>query len=194
MGKIVLVTGGARSGKSQFTEEQIWEKDRVCYIATGMSSGTDSEWQERVRLHQERRPASWMTHEQFADLGSWLKDQTYDYYLLDCATMLTTNLLFQLVEIYFPEKIAMEDTNFLSKEEQAFISQQIHAQWQDIISAQRLTDGQLYIVTNEIGLGIVPDTKLGRYFRDLLGQANQFLAKEASEVYLVICGLAQRLK
>ncbi|HEM3194390.1 bifunctional adenosylcobinamide kinase/adenosylcobinamide-phosphate guanylyltransferase [Streptococcus suis] len=194
MGKIVLVTGGARSGKSQFTEEQIWEKDRVCYIATGMSSGKDSEWQERVRLHQERRPASWTTHEQFANLGSWLKDQTYDYYLLDCATMLTTNLLFQLVENYFPDKIAMEDTNFLSKEEQAFISQQIHAQWQDIISAQRLTDGQLYIVTNEIGLGIVPDTKLGRYFRDLLGQVNQFLAKEASEVYLVICGLAQRLK
>ncbi|HFI2473208.1 TPA: bifunctional adenosylcobinamide kinase/adenosylcobinamide-phosphate guanylyltransferase [Streptococcus suis] len=194
MGKIVLVTGGARSGKSQFTEEQIWEKNRVCYIATGMSSGTDSEWQERVRLHQERRPASWTTHEQFANLGSWLKDQTYDYYLLDCATMLTTNLLFQLVENYFPDKIAMEDTNFLSKEEQAFISQQIHAQWQDIISAQRLTDGQLYIVTNEIGLGIVPDTKLGRYFRDLLGQVNQFLAKEASEVYLVICGLAQRLK
>lgn len=194
MGKIVLVTGGARSGKSQFTEEQIWEKDRVCYIATGMSSGTDSEWQERVRLHQERRPASWMTHEQFDDLGSWLKDQTFDYYLLDCATMLTTNLLFQLVETYFPEKIALEDDNFLSKEEQAFINQQIHAQWQDIISAQRLTDGQLYIVTNEIGLGIVPDTKLGRYFRDLLGQVNQFLAKEASEVYLVICGLAQRLK
>lgn len=194
MGKIVLVTGGTRSGKSQFTEEQLWEKERVCYIATGISSGKDSEWQERVRLHRERRPAAWTTHEQFADLGSWLKDQTYDYYLLDCATMLTTNLLFQLVETYFPEKIALEDDNFLSKEEQAFISQQIHAQWQDIIGAKRLTDGQLYIVTNEIGLGIVPDTKLGRYFRDLLGQVNQFLAKEASEVYLVICGLAQRLK
>ncbi|MGC4384976.1 bifunctional adenosylcobinamide kinase/adenosylcobinamide-phosphate guanylyltransferase [Streptococcus suis] len=194
MGKIVLVTGGTRSGKSQFTEEQLWEKERVCYIATGISSGKDSEWQERVRLHRERRPASWTTHEQFADIGSWLKDQTYDYYLLDCATMLTTNLLFQLVETYFPEKIALEDDNFLSKEEQAFISQQIHAQWQDIIGAKRLTDGQLYIVTNEIGLGIVPDTKLGRYFRDLLGQVNQFLAKEAGEVYLVICGLAQRLK
>ncbi|HEM2864449.1 bifunctional adenosylcobinamide kinase/adenosylcobinamide-phosphate guanylyltransferase [Streptococcus suis] len=194
MGKIVLVTGGARSGKSQFTEEQLWEKERVCYIATGISSGNDSEWQERVRLHRERRPAAWTTHEQFANLGSWLKDQNYDYYLLDCATMLTTNLLFQLVETYFPEKIALEDDNFLSKEEQAFISQQIHAQWQDIIGAKRLTDGQLYIVTNEIGLGIVPDTKLGRYFRDLLGQVNQYLAKEASEVYLVICGLAQRLK
>ncbi|HEM4054858.1 TPA: bifunctional adenosylcobinamide kinase/adenosylcobinamide-phosphate guanylyltransferase [Streptococcus suis] len=194
MGKIVLVTGGTRSGKSQFTEEQLWEKERVCYIATGISSGKDSEWQERVRLHRERRPAAWTTHEQFADLGSWLKEQTFDYYLLDCATMLTTNLLFQLVETYFPEKIALEDDNFLSKEEQAFINQQIHAQWQDIIGAKRLTDGQLYIVTNEIGLGIVPDTKLGRYFRDLLGQVNQFLAKEASEVYLVICGLAQRLK
>lgn len=194
MGKIVLVTGGARSGKSQFTEEQIWEKERVCYIATGMSSGTDSEWQERVRLHQERRPASWTTHEQFADLGSWLKDQTYDYYLLDCATMLTTNLLFQLVATYFPEKIALEDGNFLSKEEQAFISRQIQDQWQAILLAHGTTESQLYIVTNEIGLGIVPDTKLGRYFRDLLGQVNQFLAKEASEVYLVICGLAQRLK
>lgn len=194
MGKLVLVTGGARSGKSQFAEEQLWDKDKVCYIATGLVRKADEEWQERVRLHQERRPSAWATHEQYADLGTWLLAQDYEYYLLDCATMLTTNVLFDSIGQLFPDKLALSDDNFLSKQEQTLIAQKITAEWARLMASIKQIEATVYVVTNEIGLGIVPDTALGRYFRDVLGRVNQDLAKEASEVYLVICGLSQRLK
>ena len=73
MAKIVLVTGGARSGKSAFAEEKLADRERVCYIATGLPRGEDPEWQERVKLHQERRPQSWDTLEQYRDLATWIE-------------------------------------------------------------------------------------------------------------------------
>ncbi|MET3557158.1 adenosylcobinamide kinase/adenosylcobinamide-phosphate guanylyltransferase [Streptococcus rupicaprae] len=194
MAKLVLVTGGARSGKSAFAEAALWDKPDVCYLATGLSRQDDPDWQERVRLHQQRRPEAWVTHEQYAGLGEWLRGASHRNYLLDCVTMLTTNVLFDTVAAQWPDKITLDETCFLSRTEQAQLLEQLLSEWQSIIASLRDKDGEVYIVTNEIGLGIVPDTPLGRYFRDVLGQVNQFLAKEASEVYLVICGLAQRLK
>lgn len=145
-------------------------------------------------MHQERRPQSWGHQEQYAGLGYWMRHQSYEHYLLDCATMLTTNIFFETVERLFPNKSTLDDDNFLSLDEQAIVTAKIEEEWQTIIAASRDSQVTLYIVTNEIGLGLVPETKLGRYFRDLLGLINQLLAKEASEVYLVICGLSQRLK
>lgn len=194
MGKIVLVTGGARSGKSSFAESKLIQKEGVCYIATGLIMKEDPEWQERVKLHQERRPQSWDTLEQYRDLASWIDQDNHSDYLLDCATMLTTNRLFDLVNEWYPEKGFLSDEQFLSKAEQARILEAIEAEWSQILSAMKGREATFWIVTNEVGLGIVPDTRLGRYFRDLQGRVNQLIAKEASEVYLVICGLAQQLK
>ncbi|CQR25612.1 adenosylcobinamide kinase [Streptococcus varani] len=194
MANIILVTGGARSGKSQFAEDLMKNHKKVCYIATGLSREEDSDWQERVRLHKKRRPATWDTREQYLGIGDWLQDQSYGAYLLDCASMLTTNVLFQRVAEVYPSKLSLSDDNFLTKTEQSMISQKVMAEWEDILTTLALKDTTFYIVTNEVGLGIVPETRLGSYFRDLLGNVNQRLAKEASEVYLVICGLAQRLK
>ena len=194
MGKIVLVTGGARSGKSSFAESKLLQKEGVCYIATGLVMKEDPEWQERVKLHQERRPQSWDTLEQYRDLATWIEQDDHGDYLLDCATMLTTNRLFDLVNEWYPEKGYLSDEQFLSKAEQARILEAMEAEWSQILSAMKERQATFWIVTNEVGLGIVPDTRLGRYFRDLQGRVNQMIAKEASEVYLVICGLAQQLK
>ena len=194
MGKIVLVTGGARSGKSSFAASKLLQKEGVCYIATGLVMKEDPEWQERVKLHQERRPQSWDTLEQYRDLATWIEQDDHGDYLVDCATMLTTNRLFDLVNEWYPEKGYLSDEQFLSKAEQARILEAMEAEWSQILSAMKERQATFWIVTNEVGLGIVPDTRLGRYFRDLQGRVNQMIAKEASEVYLVICGLAQQLK
>lgn len=194
MGKIVLVTGGARSGKSSFAESKLLQKEGVCYIATGLVMKEDPEWQERVKLHQERRPQSWDTLEQYQDLATWIAQDEHGDYLVDCATMLTTNRLFDLVNEWYPDKGYLSDEQFLSKVEQGRILEAMEAEWSQILSAMKKREATFWIVTNEVGLGIVPDTRLGRYFRDLQGRVNQLIAKEASEVYLVICGLAQQLK
>ena len=194
MAKIVLVTGGARSGKSAFAEEQLADREEVCYIATGLPRGEDPEWQERIRLHQERRPASWTTQEQYAGLADWLREQSHPVYLLDCATLLTSNRLFDLIAQHFPDKLELTEENFLSRQEQSFLLQLLEEEWQELLSAIRQTDAECWIVTDEVGLGIVPETRLGRFFRDVQGKINQLIAKEASEAYLVICGLAQQLK
>lgn len=194
MAKIVLVTGGARSGKSAFAEERLADQERVCYIATGLPRGEDPEWQERIRLHQERRPASWTTQEQYAGLADWLQEQSHPVYLLDCATLLTSNRLFDLIAQHFPDKLELTEEHFLSRQEQSFLLQLLEEEWQELLSAIHQTDAECWIVTDEIGLGIVPETRLGRFFRDVQGKINQQIAKEASEAYLVICGLAQQLK
>ena len=194
MAKIVLVTGGARSGKSAFAEEQLADRKRVCYIATGLPRGEDPEWQERIRLHQERRPASWTTQEQYAGLADWLREQSHPVYLLDCATLLTSNRLFDLISQHFPDKLELTEEHFLSRQEQSFLLQFLEEEWQELLSAIHQTDAECWIVTDEVGLGIVPETRLGRFFRDVQGKINQLIAKEASEAYLVICGLAQQLK
>lgn len=194
MAKIVLVTGGARSGKSAFAEEQLADRERVCYIATGLPRGEDPEWQERIRLHQERRPASWTTQEQYAGLADWLREQSHPVYLLDCATLLTSNRLFDLIAQHFPDKLELTEEQFLSRQEQSFLLQLLEEEWQELLSTIRQTNAECWIVTDEVGLGIVPETRLGRFFRDVQGKINQLIAKEASEAYLVICGLAQQLK
>ena len=194
MAKIVLVTGGARSGKSAFAEEQLADRERVCYIATGLPRGEDPEWQERIRLHQERRPASWTTQEQYAGLADWLQEQSHPVYLLDCATLLTSNRLFDLIAQHFPDKLELTEEHFLSRQEQSFLLQLLEEEWQELLSTIRQTNAECWIVTDEVGLGIVPETRLGRFFRDVQGKINQLIAKEASEAYLVICGLAQQLK
>lgn len=194
MAKIVLVTGGARSGKSAFAEEQLADREGVCYIATGLPREEDPEWQERIRLHQERRPASWTTQEQYAGLADWLREQSHPVYLLDCATLLTSNSLFDLIAQHFPDKLELTEEHFLSRQEQSFLLQLLEEEWQELLFAIRHTNAECWIVTDEVGLGIVPETRLGRFFRDVQGKINQLIAKEASEVYLVICGLAQQLK
>ncbi|MFL6062925.1 MAG: bifunctional adenosylcobinamide kinase/adenosylcobinamide-phosphate guanylyltransferase [Marmoricola sp.] len=157
----VLVTGGVRSGKSAHAEALIGDRPGVTYVATGPVPGADdAEWAARVALHRARRPASWTTWET-ADLGT-LPDGPV---LLDClGTWLTAQL----------------DT--LGWDEVAVVARI------DALVAAVGSCADLVVVTNEVGLGVVPEHRSGRVFRDLLGTVNQRVAAVCDEVHLVVAG------
>ena len=179
MGKIVLVTGGARSGKSRFAEQYAARMgERVGYIAT--AEVYDEEMAFRVKLHRQRRPASWKTYEAPRDAHLALKEAgaECDSVLFDCLTLYMSNLLCSL------DSIADSHQNYSLAKEKL-----------DLLIAQaKANPGTTVFVTNEVGSGIVPQNHLSREYRDLAGIANQWMARAADEVYLVVCGLAVNVK
>lgn len=195
--QLVLVTGGAKSGKSVFAEQSLSDDAHVCYIATGVMTQPDPEMQLRIKTHQKRRAEkNWATEERYQDVGSFIAANHYDSYLLDDATMLITNLFYdstmQLAKDWhldLDDAIEQMTSNDIDK-----LNQQIFDAWDQIIAALRATNQSMVVVTNETGLGIVPATKQTRILRDLYGQVNQRLAQAADHVYFVISGLSQQLK
>lgn len=169
--QIVFVTGGARSGKSDFAQRlaEGWEGGLV-YLATG--EARDEEMRSRIRKHQEARGPRWSTVEEPLDLPRTLAALTGSNVLLDCLTLWTSNLL----------EAAGSDPEALQERVRAFLG------------ALEAFRGRLCLVTNEVGLGIVPENALARRFRDLAGRVNQEAAARASEAYLVVSGLPVRLK
>jgi adenosylcobinamide kinase/adenosylcobinamide-phosphate guanylyltransferase len=171
--KLVLFTGGARSGKSARAEQYASRLGGpVLYLAT--AEARDDEMRARVAAHQSRRPASWTTREEplavaraiaSLDAGSTV--------LLDCLSLLVSNLL--LANEADPEP-------------------SVSAEVEALLRAARERELRLIVVTNEVGMGIVPAYPLGRVYRDLLGHANQRVAAAADEVYLVTCGIPVELK
>lgn len=194
MARLIFVIGGARSGKSAFVENAIWDQASVCYMATGVTRENDPEWLERVRLHKERRPSTWVTYESYQNIAAYFQQTNFQTYLLDSATMLTTNKLFELLEEMNPEGSDDLDQMLLSEKQLLTIFKLLEAEWAKILDAISSKEADVWIVSDEIGLGIVPDTKLGRVFRDFQGKINQMIAKEASETYFIIAGLAQKIK
>lgn len=177
-GKIYLVTGGARSGKSAFAEQLASSMSRpVTYIATAVI--TDAEMEERVRLHRERRPPTWETKEEPYAVASLISQIGHDnkVLLLDCLSVLVGNLQWK---------------NWGQKNEQ--IRQMVRAEIQGIVRAVQETDVILIVVSSEVGLGIVPEDSYSRFYRDLLGEANQQIAEVAEEVYFVASGIPLALK
>lgn len=179
-GKLSLVLGGSRSGKSEFAE-RIAERigKRVTYIAT--AAVFDEEMANRVKLHQERRAEDWVTIEEETDvLGVLSKGGRRDVFLLDCATVWLTNLLFYQQRV--APDIAPDIIEMRILEQVAGLAETV----------KRGLD--LIVVSNEIGLGVVPENYLGRLFRDLAGKANQVLAAKADSVYLVVAGIPMEIK
>ncbi len=176
---IVLVTGGARSGKSTFAERYAAQGGRkVAYIATAQIY--DEEMQERVKLHQSRRPAGWPTFEApyQAEQAMAQAVQCADAVLFDCLTLYTSNLL-------------LAPTAPADREERG---QAVLAAIDKLLASARQDQAEVIFVTNEVGAGIVPDNALAREYRDVAGLVNQKVAGVADEVYLVVSGLAVELK
>lgn len=180
-GKLVLVTGGARSGKSEFAEKYVLHYSQKCdYIAT--AEILDAEMRERVALHRNRRNnGRWLNHEApyhadslFMNLGTETKAV-----LFDCLTIYMANL--------FYGKDAPQG-DFLERCEVVF------AQIDKLLAAAQNCGKIVVFVTNEVGGGIVPDNQMAREYRDLAGWVNQKVAGVADEVYYCVAGQAVDVK
>lgn len=186
-GKLVLITGGARSGKSTFAEKYALESNkRVIFIAT--AAADDEEMKQRIRMHQEKRPPHFITVEEKYFPGRVIEkmQEKNTLFLLDCLTLLLSNHLLKAVD---------QETE----------THQEPAAWQkaadktlDYISTlsrvMQKSPSDVIVVTNEVGSGLVPEHYLGRLYRDMAGRANQIVAAAADEVWLTVCGLAQKIK
>lgn len=174
--KTILITGGARSGKSQFARKLAVEAGgRVLFVAT--AEAKDEDMRLRIEAHRKSRPGNWNTLEAPLEIsgiiGRYMGE--VETVVIDCITMLVANILLQ-----GRGKPSAEELVF--KEIEAIIGQM------DELGATFI------LVTNEVGLGLVPDNRLGRQYRDCLGRANQILARYADEVYLMVAGIPIRLK
>jgi len=171
MGKLIFITGGARSGKSQ-QATKLAKKigDKVAFIAT--CAPLDAEMKERVKRHRCLRPKDWKTIEAPIDVASALKNlDRFDAVIIDCITLFLTNLM---MENMSDEDILSEITN--------------------LVQAVKGANFAAVIVSNEVGLGIVPSSEMSRRFRDLAGFANQIIAQNADEVYLMVSGIPVKIK
>jgi adenosylcobinamide kinase/adenosylcobinamide-phosphate guanylyltransferase len=175
MGKLTFILGGARSGKSSYAQ-RLAEKHggRVAFIATATAG--DDDMAARIRQHQKERPKGWVTREIPCGIAQTLRANPLreEIVVLDCLTLLVSNLLFQGGEADVDEgqataRIETEITGLLG------LIQESSADW--------------IIVSNEVGLGLVPAYPLGRIYRDLLGRANQQLAACADQVLWMVAGI-----
>lgn len=186
MGKIIYVSGGARSGKSGFAEEYTEERySKKIYLATGIAF--DDEMQDRITKHKRRRGKNWKTIENYKNIPTLLKGhiEGYDVILLDCLTNMVTNYMI-LDNDRDWDNTSMVEVDKIKK----FIINEVVA----ILDFVKESPVDMVVVTNELGMGLVPDNHLGRYFRDIAGKINQIVAKEAQEGYFVVSGIPMKLK
>jgi adenosylcobinamide kinase/adenosylcobinamide-phosphate guanylyltransferase len=177
MAEIILITGGARSGKSRHAQSLAEARDgERLFIAT--SPVVDQEMRIRIERHQDdRRDRGWRTvEEDIRPMDVLAGYPEAEVVLLDCLTLWLSNLLFEAEE---PEIFSEETVVELAGE---------------LVGAARQRQGVVIIVTNEVGLGIVPENPLARHYRDLLGRCNQTVAAAADRVDLVTCGIAVTIK
>jgi adenosylcobinamide kinase/adenosylcobinamide-phosphate guanylyltransferase len=191
MGKLTLILGGARSGKSSYAEKRAKDVggDSVLYVAT--SETKDAEMEQRVEKHRADRPSGWGTIEVPRNVAQALRaaGSGAKVILLDCMTFLVAN--------YLMDAAAPEDDHFDAPSSDPFdvqIEADVVAEVEAIIAYMNETDAEMLVVSNEVGLGVVPPYELGRAYRDILGRANQILARHADEVLLLVAGIPMQVK
>ncbi|HSB44949.1 MAG TPA: bifunctional adenosylcobinamide kinase/adenosylcobinamide-phosphate guanylyltransferase [Nitrospira sp.] len=170
-GRIILVLGGAASGKSAIALRLAGMKKPKAFLATGQ--GLDDEMATRIARHQASRGSDWKTAEVPAELATWFKQKgtAYQTIVLDCVTLWLSNL-----------------------HEAGVSASAVARRVDELLAAMRRTNVLIVIVTNELGLGVVPMNRAARGFRDLAGRVNQQIAAAADEVHLVVAGISLRLK
>jgi adenosylcobinamide kinase/adenosylcobinamide-phosphate guanylyltransferase len=191
MGKLILVLGGARSGKSTYAEQRAVELggDSVLYLAT--SESKDEEMGHRIAKHRAERPSAWKTLEAPRDVVRLLnlEPEKRKVILLDCMTFLVAN---HLLAAAGPGGDPFGDPS--SDPFDVQIEASVVAEVEGLVAYVRSTDVEMLVVSNEVGLGLVPPYELGRAYRDILGRANQILASHADEVLLLVAGIPMVVK
>jgi adenosylcobinamide kinase/adenosylcobinamide-phosphate guanylyltransferase len=170
--RLILVTGGARGGKSRYAETRARELGglAVTYVAT--ATAEDEDMRARIARHRSDRPSGWTTIEVASAAGSAIRAARTEVVLLDCITMLTANTLGRQKP---PDEATAIDLMLVEAD--------------DVLEAAEQREGTLILVTNEVGFGVHPMTQLGRWFQNGLGRVNQRLAGAADEVVLMVSGL-----
>ena len=185
-----LITGGGRSGKSSFAEKLAMEKSErgrsgVLYIATGVA--TDDEMAERIARHQAKRPANWITWERYrglADIENSFNNDEFGAILLDCMAGLLMGILFEE---------APDADNCTSGQFERVESLSI-SELDALFSYSKAHGKNLILVTNEVGMGIIPGTRYSRYYRDALGRINMHAVRNAENVVMMVAGIPLTLK
>lgn len=170
--KLILVTGGARSGKSSFAQRIAQDREgRKVFIATARAG--DEEMKLRIETHRRERPDGWHTIEEPCRLVQALQSCRggYEVVLIDCIGFWITNLL-------------------LADTEEGEILQEVSR----VLAQCRTSGSRVIMVSNETGMGIVPDNRLSRLFRDVLGKTNQEIATAADEVFFLVAGIPLQIK
>jgi adenosylcobinamide kinase/adenosylcobinamide-phosphate guanylyltransferase len=173
--KIILITGGARSGKSRFAQQLAAAAGgKVLFIAT--AEAKDEDMRLRIEAHRQARPANWKTIEAPLEVSAIIgQHPEAKIVVIDCITMLVANIMLRDAAKASAAEVALKEIKAL-------------------IDRMDKLEATFILVTNEVGLGVVPDNALGRHYRDCLGRANQMLAQHADEVYLIVMGIPVKLK
>lgn len=199
---LIYVTGGAKSGKSEFAENLLLSlnngKQKNIYLATSLIF--DDEMEVKVALHKERRQEKWISVESYKNFEESLNN-TYEISLLenksqeesvlnknnmlvDCLTNMVSNLIFENETINWDKP---------TKEEMKLCDEKVKKEVEKLLNISKKYEN-VVIVSNELGMGIVPPTPLGRYFREIAGKMNQYVAQNADEVYFVVSGISMKIK
>jgi adenosylcobinamide kinase / adenosylcobinamide-phosphate guanylyltransferase len=179
MGRLTLILGGARSGKSSYAQSLAEETGKpVTFIATAQA--LDEEMSTRIKKHRMERPASWETLEIPCDISSHVQQIKSAVVILDCITLLLSNLLMQSAR-----DDLVDETPFI---------QVAQKEINELTDTLRVHKQDWIIISNEVGLGLVPPYQMGRVYRDALGWANQRLAREADQVIFMVAGIPMVVK
>lgn len=195
--KLIYVTGGAKSGKSKFAEDLLLSlnsgKEKNIYLAT--SQVFDEEMEMKVLIHKERRQDKWETIESYKDFYESLKSAFVEEksqgesvfknnMLVDCLTNMVSNIIFEDLTIDWekPTKKQLQSSDRRVEKEVLSLIENLEK------------FNYVVIVSNELGMGIVPATPLGRYFREIAGKMNQLIAEKSDEVYFVVSGIPMKIK
>lgn len=191
MSNIIMVTGGARSGKSGFAENKVKElaKERgqchVIYLAT--ATNCDDEMADRIAKHRAARPSEWITVEKFRNFQEFdtiIDQHNAEVIILDCLGFMLNNIMFY----------GDIDSNHMDSLDFEAIEKKALFEMNTLIKIARKKEVDLVVVTNEVGMALVPPDKISRYYRDILGRLNRNMAMLSDEVYFTVSGIPMKIK